>query len=180
MSSRLGGFILALTVTLLLLVIICFTWYHILGWTQFTFSAGDTASWTPNGTKTIDYIRFKNCSFIVTPAGGTAKKIDVTKNLNNMAKAYASNPISGVKALSLVRNLNPMSFTITGLNDSLTNAQSAKIISPSPVSCTADTDCPYSTNAGACGPPDSGTSYCVNGPTSLGVTVQLTGYWKTL
>jgi hypothetical protein len=180
MSSRIGGFILSLTVTLLLLVLICFVWYHILGWQHFTFSTGDSVSWTPSGSKTIDYIRFKNCSFIVTPPSGTAKTIDVTKNLNNMAKAYTASPISGVKALTLVRNLNPMSFTITGLNDSLANAQAAKIISPSPVSCTTDADCPYSKNAGACGPPNNGTSFCVNGPTSLGVTVQLTGYWKTL
>jgi hypothetical protein len=175
-NSHLVAFSSALLITLILLFLFFFTWYHIYGWTTFSFAIGDDASWTARTGKDIRWLRFKDCVFTVTPTGGTAKTLDVTTQLNTMAKAYMGmdgtikNPPT---VLSLSRNLNPFSFVLTGFNDTAANITTSKI-SATPVSCSSDSACPFGTVKNACGP----TGYCVNA-TGL-ATVTLTGRYKTL
>lgn len=188
MRTKISAFLLALVVTLLLVVAFCFVQYYCVGWQTFSFKIGDAATWSPANGKTKDYLRFKNCIFTVTAPNGVSQSKDVTVNLNAMAKAYGNLEVDSsfsvkpsTTSLSLVRNLNPFSFIIKGFNDSPTAAQSAGILSATPTSCTADSDCPYGTVSGACGPANSsGVQNCVNDPKLTNIVVTLTGEYKTL
>jgi hypothetical protein len=54
-------------------------------------------------------------------------------------------------------------------------------LSPAPTPCTQDSDCPFGTVAGACGPANSsGVQNCVNAPSTSKINVTLVGEYKTL
>lgn len=188
MNKRISAFLLALVVTMLLIVAFCFVQYYCIGWQKFSFKIGDAATWAPSNNKTKDFVRFKNCIFTVTTPTGSVHTKDVTVNLNAMARAYSDLAVDSTysikpstSTISLVRNLNPFSFIIAGVNDSPATAQANGLLPATPTPCTADSDCPYGTVAGACGPANSaGARNCVNAPSSSNVSVTLTGEYKTL
>ena len=174
LRNHVMAFLIALVVTIVLLLLASFVWYHLIGWQTFSFNIGDQVSWTAKTGKTVEWLRFKDCVYTVTPTGSTAKTLDVTAQLNTMARAYTGmQSTAPPTTLSLGRNLNPFSFVLTGVNDSVANIATSKI-SASPQSCSTDAACPYGQVKNACGP----TGYCVNA-TGL-ATVTLTGKYKTL
>ena len=184
MSSRAGAFLLAITITIVLLVLICFLWYHVVGWQSFSYNIGDAPTWTPSGSRTIDYLRFKECTYTVVTPDGKSHPVDVTSNLNALAKSYTNSPVTPPPAsLTLLTNLSPMSFTIKGINDSAANATTAGIATGKSGACTEDSQCAFGSTPGACSSVNVTSPSCTNGLASAtlpNITVTLTGKYKTL
>lgn len=177
---------LAVICTLVITIGAAYVWYNYNGgWTKFNYSTGDLPSWTPAKDADISRLRFKDCIFTVTvPAGDSSPSITKTANaapaLNAMAlgfKGGVSNPAS----LKLVRPLNPFSFHIKGFNDkAVADDQNSWVAKLQSKLCTADSDCPFSKQAGACAPCPGGCDrYCVN-TTDDGPVVTLIGLWRTI
>jgi hypothetical protein len=171
--------VLSAIIIAIIIVIVSYIWYRFGTWTQFSFKINELPEWVavPKDGKSI---RFRNCKFSVSVGSDTSdnpemsKKEgsrDVTNILNAMAKQSTGT------SMSLVRPLNPFSFTIVGFND----PNSMGINFPSKEhnrwclakkSCTTDSDCGGA--RGSC----TSSKYCVN---CFGEhTVTLTGEYRVL
>jgi hypothetical protein len=108
----------AVVITLIILVVAAYAWWHYTGWQTFTYSAGDSPEWRPTKEAHVSRLRFKDCAFQVQGADGVVRKVDAAPALNSMAVAYKNGARGAVpSALALVRPLNPFSFVIRGFND---------------------------------------------------------------
>lgn len=165
--------IVALVVVLILLVMAAYVWYNYTGWKTFSYSTGDSPSWTPTDSD-ISSLRFKDCSFVVQRGDGKMATLDATAVLNSMAVAYAGATKKPL-ALTLVRPLNPFSFVIPGFNDraSVPDPTVAPWCTSPPSACSSDGACPGQ-RAGAC----SSQGVCTNCPG--GATVTLVGQVRTI
>lgn len=179
----------AAVIVLLLVVATAWGWWHLTGWKSFSYSIGDTVSWTAAEGSDVSSLRFKNCKFTSKKTTGDSKTIDVTAVLNGMAVAYEgadSTPgFSIPTTLPLVRALNPFSFIITGFND-VTTVGAGKNSGPDwctngTKSCTVDSDCSATVRGSTCAGyvPATGTAgACTLCATTAGAT--LTGYYRTI
>lgn len=108
----------AVVITLIVLVVAAYVWWHYTGWETFAYSAGDSPEWRPTKGAHVSRLRFKDCSFQVLRADGATSGIDAAPALNSMAIAFKKAARgTAPSALALVRPLNPFSFVIPGFND---------------------------------------------------------------
>ena len=77
-------------------------------------------SWTAPNNGNVTKLRFKGCIFTIVDPRGKKHVVDVTTILNGMAVAYRGAIAAIPRTLYLDRPLNAFSFTINGVNDSLT------------------------------------------------------------
>ena len=109
----------AAVVTALVALAAAFAWYHLTGWTRFSYATGDAPRWgaPPGG---VGRLRFSRVEFAVTRGDGATGRTDAAPALNSMAAAYAGGgpaAAAAPPALGLDRPLNPFSFVVPGWND---------------------------------------------------------------
>ena len=127
----------AVIVIILIMIGVTRVWYNkTTSWSTFSASSAnfDWPQWSSTSSKGASALRFRNCKFTVVLGDGTTTKTkDVTNTLNAMAMqqqtpilssgssgSSSPAPTTGPmfqQSMSLVRPLNPFSFTITGFND---------------------------------------------------------------
>ena len=105
-----------IAILVVIIILLMYLWYNYMGWQPFTVSSGTNNTWTSD-TGNIKDLRFKDCTFTID-----GQQYDVTPALNAMSTAYKGAELV-VPTLSLTAPLNPMSFTIKGVNDSLAASQ---------------------------------------------------------
>jgi hypothetical protein len=170
--------VLAAIITLVLVIAVAYAWYGFVGWSDFSYSAGDSPAWAPAPGKSLARLRFKDCVFTVRRGDGKTATFEASAVLNGMAVAYASAVGAPPPVLTLDRPLNPFSFVITGFNDraSVPDPGAAPWCTSPPAACASDAGCPGG-KPGSCVKRSSGAA-CVTCPG--GATVTLVGKVRTI
>ncbi len=125
--------ILAAIIAIIVAIAVCYALYMYRGWSAFSFINENPVTFTPDVGSSISKLRFKNCNYEVI-YNGQPYSVDVTGNLNNMAKAYTDynsvttepsslglvNMVEDSTGKNLINNneLTYKSFVIPALNDS--------------------------------------------------------------
>lgn len=115
-----GRALLALVIVISLFVLYALV-HSRLGWQEFSYSGGDEVAFPVlKAGSDVSGLRFKDVTFAVTPAGGSAFSQDAAPALNAMAAAYRGFDGAPTDELALDAKLNAFSFYVEGHNDSTT------------------------------------------------------------